>query len=57
MTTTAGSALSTAIPDLSAVPLDRLAETGGSVLAVAIRLYRERLAAAGVPLSSFNARI
>ena len=45
------------IPDLSNVPLDRLAELGTSGLAQAIALYRERLRENGEPLSSFNARI
>lgn len=47
----------TAIPDLSDVPLDQLAELGGTPLAHSIALYRERLKKDGVPLSSFNARI
>jgi hypothetical protein len=47
----------TAIPDLTSIPLDRLDELGGTPLARAIALYRERLKAEGVPLSSFNARI
>jgi hypothetical protein len=50
-------AITTAIPDLTAIPADRLAELGDSVLENAIKLYRERLAASGEPLSSFNARI
>ena len=44
----------TAIPDLRDIPLDEL---GGTPLAHAIALYRERLKENGVPLSSFNARI
>ena len=47
----------TAIPDLTGIPLDRLAEDGTNVLADAIRRYRERLAENDLPLSSFNARI
>jgi hypothetical protein len=47
----------TAVPDLRDFPLDRLAELGGTPLAHAIALYRERLEEDGVPLSSFNARI
>ena len=47
----------TAIPDLTAIPLGRLAALGGTPLARAIALYRQRLKENGVPLSSFNARI
>jgi hypothetical protein len=47
----------TAIPDLRDLPLDQLAELGGTPLAHSIALYRERLKENGVPLSSFNARI
>jgi hypothetical protein len=47
----------TAIPDLRDIPLDRIADLGGTPLARAIALYRERLEEDGVPLSSFNARI
>jgi hypothetical protein len=47
----------TAIPDLRDIPLDRIAALGGTPLARAIALYRERLKEGGVPLSSFNARI
>jgi hypothetical protein len=47
----------TAVPDLRDIPLDRLAALGGTPLAHAIVLYRERLKETGVPLSSFNARI
>lgn len=46
-----------AIPDLRALPLDRLAELGGSALAQSIALYRHRLRENTVPLSSFNSRI
>jgi len=49
--------MKTAIPDLRDLPLDRLAELGGTPLAQSIALYRERLKENGVPLSSFNARI
>jgi hypothetical protein len=49
--------LETAIPDLCDVPLDQIAEEGGAGLARAIALYRERLKQAGIPLSSFQARI
>lgn len=45
------------IPDLRGTPLERLAALGDSALARAIELYRERVKEAGVPLSSFNARI
>jgi hypothetical protein len=54
--TTDDRAIPTAIPDLTDLPADRLPEAG-PVLAEAIRIYRERLAASGEPLSSFNARI
>lgn len=47
----------TSIPDLSGVPLDRIAEEGGPGLARAIEQYRERVKETGLPLSSFNARI
>lgn len=53
----ADSDLETAIPDLRNIPVDRLAELGGSPLARSVALYRERLKEGGVPLSSFNARI
>lgn len=46
-----------AVPDLSAVPLDQLAELGDTPLAHAVALYRARLKADGEPLSAFNARI
>jgi hypothetical protein len=49
--------LSTIIPDLRTIPLDRLADLGASPLAHSIALYRERLREDGIPLSSFNARI
>lgn len=49
--------LETVIPDLADTGLDQLAESGGSPLAQAVALYRERLREAGVPLSSFTARI
>lgn len=57
MTTAKDKALPTAIPDLTDTSLDRLAEEGGTVLADAVRRYRDRLRENGVPLSSFNARI
>lgn len=47
----------TVIPDLRDTSLDQLAELGQTPLAHSIALYRERLKANGVPLSSFNARI
>jgi hypothetical protein len=47
----------TAIPDLRDIPPGRLAELGGTALAHAIALYKERLGQDGVPLSSFNSRI
>jgi hypothetical protein len=57
VTTTEAPAIPTVIPDLDGIPVDRLAEEGGSALDHAIRTYRERLKANGVPLSSFQARI
>ena len=57
MTAPAEPAITTAIPDLSQIPADRLAELGGSALARSIELYRERLKEQGIPLSSFQARI
>ena len=50
-------AITTTLPDLRNMPLDRLAELGASPLARSIALYRERLKENGIPLSSFNARI
>ncbi len=50
-------ALTSAIPDLREVPLDRLAKLGDSVLANSIALYRQRLQDNGVPLNAFQARI
>jgi hypothetical protein len=50
--------LESAIPDLRAVPVDRLAELGGAVLASSIDLYRQRLKESGsLPLNSFNSSI
>lgn len=49
--------ISSAIPDLRNIPLDRVGELGASVLAHSIALYWERLKETGMPLSSFNARI
>jgi hypothetical protein len=46
----------TAIPDLRDIPPDRIAELGGTALADAIALYRERLKQGGV-LSAFNSHI
>lgn len=57
MSTTDPAALQSAIPDLRAIPVDRLAVLGSSALADAIRTYRERLRENGIPLSSFQARI
>lgn len=45
-----------AIPDLRALPPERLAALGDSVLAHSIALYRQRLGAY-VPAGSFNSRI
>lgn len=47
----------TAIPDLRSLPLDRLAELGGSVLAHSIDLYLERLKESNMPLSSFTSSL
>lgn len=49
--------LSSMIPDLRDLSLERLAELGDSVLAHSIALYRQRLKETGVPLSSFNSSI
>ena len=49
--------LTSVIPELRDLPLDRLAELGGSALAHSIALYRQRLKETGIPLSSFQARI
>jgi len=49
--------LTSVIPDLRDLPLDRLAELRGSALAHSIALYRQRLKETGIPLSSFQARI
>ena len=49
--------LSSAIPDLRDLSLERLAELGDSALAHSIDLYRRRLKETGVPLNSFSARI
>lgn len=57
VTTEAPAPLQTAVPDLTGIRLDRLAELGSSPLAHSIALYRERLKENGEPLSSFNARI
>ena len=46
-----------AIPDLRAVPVDRLAELGGAVLANSIDLYRQRLQESSLPLNSFSSSI
>lgn len=46
-----------AIPDLRTLPLDRLAELGGSALAESIALYRRRMNENCAPLSSFNSSI
>jgi hypothetical protein len=46
-----------AILDLRGLPLDRLAELGGSALAQSIILYRRRMNENTVPLSSFNSSI
>jgi len=50
-------ALNSALPDLREVPLERLAELGGSVLADSIALYRQRLEDNEVPVYRFNSGI
>jgi hypothetical protein len=50
-------ALESAIPDLRAVPVDRLAELGGAVLANSIDLYRQRLQESSLPLNAFSSSI
>lgn len=45
------------IPDLRDIPVDRLAETGGTVLANAVDLYLRRREEAGAPLNSFSSSI
>ena len=55
--TTPPESMQTAVPDLTDVSLEKLAELGGTPLAHSVALYRERLKKNGVPLSSFNARI
>jgi hypothetical protein len=57
MTVPQNQPVETVIPDIGAIPLDRLGELGGTALAHSIALYRERLKENGAPLSSFNARI
>lgn len=49
--------LRSAIPDLREVPVDRLAELGGPVLANSIHLYLQRLRESSVLLNSFNSSI
>jgi FXSXX-COOH protein len=49
--------LSSVIPDLRELSLERLAELGDSALAQSIALYRQRLDETGTPLSSFNSSI
>ena len=46
-----------AILDVRALPLDQLAELGGSALVESIALYRRRMNENNVPLSSFNSSI
>jgi hypothetical protein len=48
--------LNTVILDLRDIPLNKLAELGGSPLAQSIVLYRKRIKERGMPLSSFQAR-
>ncbi len=45
------------LPDLREVPLDRLAELGGSALGESFALYRERLEQNGGVFSNFTANI
>jgi FXSXX-COOH protein len=49
--------LNSVIPDLRAIPLERLAELGDSVLANSIALYRQRLEDNSVPVYRFNSGI
>jgi FXSXX-COOH protein len=44
-------------PDLRDAPLDRLAESGDSVLAHSLALCQQRLEENGQPLSAFNSNI
>lgn len=46
-----------AIPDLRTVPVDRLVELGGPILANSIELYLQRLQESSVPLNSFGSSI
>jgi FXSXX-COOH protein len=45
------------IPDLRDIPPDRIAALGGTALARAIALYRERLEEDGEPPGAFNSHI
>jgi FXSXX-COOH protein len=47
----------TDIPDLRALPLERLEELGGSVLGHSIELYLQRLTENSTRLNSFNSSI
>jgi FXSXX-COOH protein len=49
--------LASVLPDLREVPLDRLAELGGSALGQSLALYRERLEQNGGVFSNFTANI
>jgi hypothetical protein len=49
--------LTSVLPDLRDLPLDRLAALGGSALAQSIALYLKRIKEIGIPLSSFNSSI
>jgi hypothetical protein len=49
--------LGSVLPDLREVPLDRLAELGGSALGQSLALYRERLEQNGGVFSNFTANI
>ena len=49
--------LTSVIPDLRELSLERLAELGDSVLAHSIARYHQRLKETDAPLNSFTARI
>ena len=57
MDTSEDGGLETAVPDLLDIPLDCLAVVGGTVLANAVREYRDRLAGGGTPPKAFNSSI
>lgn len=45
------------IPDLRAIPLEKLAKLNDSVLSCSLALYRQRLGETGTLLSAFQAKI